>query len=121
MRDGQLCLMARVGNLRKSVLVEATIRMQFIWHGRTTEEGEFISFEQIGLASSNDSYVKYNMLCVDTDLFGILFVEATKDLDIDLGNDSETIFLVTPQIIVHPIDEDSVSFTRYDLFISVSP
>ena len=32
-----------------------------------------------------------------------------KDLDIDLGNDSETIFLVTPQIIVHPIDEDSVS------------
>ena len=44
----------------------------------------------------------------------ILFVEANKDLDIDLGNDSETIFLVTPQIIVHPIDEDSVSFTRYD-------
>ena len=57
MRDGQLCLMARVGNLRKSVLVEATIRMQFIWHGRTTEEGEFIPFEQIGLASSN----KYRM------------------------------------------------------------
>ena len=51
MRDGQLCLMARVGNLRKSVLVEATIRMQFIWHGRTTEEGEFIPFEQIGSAS----------------------------------------------------------------------
>ena len=73
MRDGQLCLMARVGNLRKSVLVEATIRMQFIWHGRTTEEGEFIPFEQIGLASSNDSYVKYNMLCVDTDFFDIKF------------------------------------------------
>ena len=51
MRDGQLCLMARVGNLRKSVLVEATIRMQFIWHGRTTEEGEFIPFELIGSAS----------------------------------------------------------------------
>ena len=40
----------------------------------------------------------------------LLFFEANKDLDIDLGNDSETIFLVTPQIIVHPIDEDSVSF-----------
>ena len=57
MRDGQLCLMARVGNLRKSVLVEATIRMQFIWHGRTTEEGEFIPFEQIGLASANNFYI----------------------------------------------------------------
>ena len=41
--------------------------------------------------------------------FEISFVEANTDLDIDLGNDSETIFLVTPQIIVHPIDEDSVS------------
>ena len=76
MRDGKLCLMVRVGNLRKSVLVEATIRMQFI-QSRTTKEGEYIPFEQI-------------------------------DLDIDLGNDSDTIFLVTPQIIVHPIDESSV-------------
>ena len=58
MRDGQLCLMARVGNLRKSVLVEATIRMQFIWHGRTTEEGEFIPFEQIGSAPANDYSAK---------------------------------------------------------------
>jgi len=75
MRDGKLCLMVRVGNLRKSVLVEANIRMQLV-RSRITEEGEHIPFEQI-------------------------------DLDIDLGNDSETIFLVTPQIIVHPIEEDS--------------
>ena len=78
MRDGQLCLMVRVGNLRKSVLVEACIRMQIVRQGRVTEEGECIPFEQI-------------------------------DLDIDLGNDSDKIFLVTPQIIVHPITEDSVS------------
>lgn len=80
MRDGKLCLMVRVGNLRKSVLVEATIRMQFI-QSRTTKEGEYIPFEQI-------------------------------DLDIDLGNDSDTIFLVTPQIIVHPIDEDSPLYDK---------
>lgn len=79
MRDGKLCLMVRVGNLRKSVLVEATIRMQFI-QSRTTKEGEYIPFEQI-------------------------------DLEIDLGNDSDTIFLVTPQIIVHAIDEDSPLYT----------
>ena len=78
MRDGQLCLMVRVGNLRKSVLVEACIRMQLVRQGRKTKEGEHIPFEQI-------------------------------DLDIDLGNDSDKIFLVTPQIIVHPIIEDSVS------------
>lgn len=80
MRDGKLCLMVRVGNLRKSVLVEATIRMQFI-QSRTTKEGEYIPFEQI-------------------------------DLDIDLGNDSDTIFLVTPQIIVHPIDENSPLYEK---------
>lgn len=34
------------------------------------------------------------------------------DLDIDLGNDSDTIFLVTPQIIVHPIDEDSPLYDK---------
>ena len=80
MRDGQLCLMVRVGNLRKTVLVEACIRMQIIRQGRVTTEGECIPFEQI-------------------------------DLDIDLGNESDKIFLVTPQIIVHPITEDSVSLT----------
>ena len=81
MRDGQLCLMVRVGNLRKSVLVEACIRMQLVRQGRVTKEGELIPFEQI-------------------------------DLDIDLGNDSDKIFLVTPQIIVHPITEDSVRFPK---------
>ena len=108
MRDGQLCLMARVGNLRKSVLVEATIRMQFIWHGRTTEEGEFIPFEQIGSVPTNYSHKcsrNLNSVVHQPNL-----LKLSKDLDIDLGNDSETIFLVTPQIIVHPIDEDSVCF-----------
>nr|XP_009859945.1 ATP-sensitive inward rectifier potassium channel 12-like isoform X2 [Ciona intestinalis] len=75
MRDGQLCLMVRVGNLRKSHLVEATIRMQYI-HSRETLEGEFIPLEQI-------------------------------DLHLDLKNDSDRLFLVTPQTICHPIDENS--------------
>nr|XP_039261151.1 inward rectifier potassium channel 2-like isoform X2 [Styela clava] len=74
-RDGQMCLMVRVGNLRKSHLVEATIRMQYIY-SRTTLEGEFIPLEQI-------------------------------DLHLDLKNDSDRLFLVTPQTICHPIDADS--------------
>lgn len=74
-RDGQLCLMVRVGNLRKSHLVEATIRMQYLY-SRTTLEGEYIPLEQI-------------------------------DLHLDLKNDSDRLFLVTPQTICHPIDADS--------------
>merc|ERR550519_3268267 len=41
--------MVRVGNLRKSVLVEACIRMQLVRQGRVTKEGELIPFEQIDL------------------------------------------------------------------------
>ncbi|XP_076800172.1 ATP-sensitive inward rectifier potassium channel 12-like isoform X2 [Clavelina lepadiformis] len=75
MRDGRLCLMFRVGNLRKSHLVEATIRMQYVY-SRETIEGEFIPLEQI-------------------------------DLNLDLKNDSDRLFLVTPQTICHPIDDTS--------------
>ena len=74
-RDGRLCLMVRVGNLRKSHLVEATIRMQFV-HERKTMEGEVIPVEQI-------------------------------DLKLDLKNESDRLFLVTPQTICHPIDQHS--------------
>ena len=47
-RNGVLCLMFRVGNLRKSHLVEACIKMQLL-RSRTTREGEFIPLEQIDL------------------------------------------------------------------------
>ncbi|KAK7939779.1 hypothetical protein WMY93_003105 [Mugilogobius chulae] len=45
MRDGKLCLMWRVGNLRKSHLVEAHVRAQLL-KSRTTVEGEFIPLDQ---------------------------------------------------------------------------
>jgi len=44
-RDGKLCLMFRVGNLRKSLLVEATIRMLYISEKKTIE-GEIIPLDQ---------------------------------------------------------------------------
>lgn len=40
-RDGKICLMIRVGNLRKSLLVEATIRMLYVSE-KTTQENEKI-------------------------------------------------------------------------------
>lgn len=48
MRDGKLCLMWRVGNLRRSHIVEAHVRAQVI-RSYVTEEGEFIPLEQMDL------------------------------------------------------------------------
>uniref|UniRef100_A0A667XAL6 ATP-sensitive inward rectifier potassium channel 14 n=1 Tax=Myripristis murdjan TaxID=586833 RepID=A0A667XAL6_9TELE len=48
LRDGKLCLMWRVGNLRKSHIVEAHVRAQLI-RPYVTAEGEFIPLEQMDL------------------------------------------------------------------------
>uniref|UniRef100_A0A8C1Q9U2 Potassium inwardly rectifying channel subfamily J member 12b n=3 Tax=Cyprinus carpio TaxID=7962 RepID=A0A8C1Q9U2_CYPCA len=48
MRDGKLCLMWRVANLRKSHIVEAHVRAQLI-KPRITEEGEYIPLDQIDI------------------------------------------------------------------------
>lgn len=48
LRDGKLCLMWRVGNLRKSHIVEAHVRAQLI-RSYITAEGEFIPLEQMDL------------------------------------------------------------------------
>ncbi|XP_033999203.1 ATP-sensitive inward rectifier potassium channel 12 [Trematomus bernacchii] len=48
LRDGKLCLMWRVGNLRKSHIVEAHVRAMLI-RSYVTEEGEFIPLEQMDL------------------------------------------------------------------------
>lgn len=48
LRDGKLCLMWRVGNLRKSHIVEAHVRAQLL-RSYVTAEGEFIPLEQMDL------------------------------------------------------------------------
>ncbi|CAL8304001.1 unnamed protein product [Merluccius merluccius] len=54
MRDSKLCLMWRVGNLRKSHLVEAHVRAQLL-KSRTTAEGEFIPLDQMDIDVGFDS------------------------------------------------------------------
>uniref|UniRef100_A0A8D1GVA6 Inward rectifier potassium channel 2 n=1 Tax=Sus scrofa TaxID=9823 RepID=A0A8D1GVA6_PIG len=54
MRDGKLCLMWRVGNLRKSHLVEAHVRAQLL-KSRITSEGEYIPLDQIDINVGFDS------------------------------------------------------------------
>ncbi|TRY94290.1 hypothetical protein DNTS_030377, partial [Danionella cerebrum] len=48
MRDGKLCMMWRVGNLRKSHLVEAHVRAQLL-KPRVTPEGEFLPLDNADL------------------------------------------------------------------------
>jgi len=48
MRNNQLCFMFRVGNMRKSHLVEASIKMQMV-RSRVTREGEHLPLEQVDM------------------------------------------------------------------------
>ncbi|KAK6471604.1 ATP-sensitive inward rectifier potassium channel 12-like [Huso huso] len=79
LRDGKLCLMWRVGNLRKSHIVEAHVRAQLI-KPYVTAEGEYLPLDQV---------------------------------DINVGYDAglDRLFLVSPLVIVHEIDEHSPFYT----------
>ncbi|KAL2088521.1 hypothetical protein ACEWY4_015420 [Coilia grayii] len=72
-RNNKLCFMMRVGDLRKSMIISASIKMQVI-RKNTTLEGEVIPLHQI---------------------------------DVELDNCSNGIFLVSPLIVTHVIDENS--------------
>nr|XP_061789469.1 inward rectifier potassium channel 2-like [Nerophis lumbriciformis] len=48
LRDGKLCMMWRVGNLRKSHLVEAHVRAQLL-KSRVTREGEFLPLDNLDI------------------------------------------------------------------------
>ncbi|XP_053608110.1 G protein-activated inward rectifier potassium channel 3-like isoform X1 [Plodia interpunctella] len=52
-RDGELCLMFRVGDLRKSHIIGASVRAQLI-RSRTTKEGEVLSHYQTELDLNAD-------------------------------------------------------------------
>ncbi|XP_076161595.1 uncharacterized protein LOC143143789 isoform X2 [Ptiloglossa arizonensis] len=53
-RDGELCFMFRVGDMRKSHIIGAAVRAQLI-RSRTTKEGEILSQNQQELAVGTDS------------------------------------------------------------------
>ncbi|XP_017888093.1 uncharacterized protein LOC108629754 isoform X2 [Ceratina calcarata] len=52
-RDGELCLMFRVGDMRKSHIIGAAVRAQLI-RSRTTKEGEVLSQNQLELSVGTD-------------------------------------------------------------------
>ncbi|XP_078091431.1 ATP-sensitive inward rectifier potassium channel 8-like [Mustelus asterias] len=52
LRNGKLCLMFRVGDLRKSMIISASVRMQVVKRSSTTE-GEVIPIHQIDIQVDN--------------------------------------------------------------------
>ncbi|KAG7455802.1 hypothetical protein MATL_G00244850 [Megalops atlanticus] len=51
-RNGRLCFMLRVGDLRKSMIIEATVRLQVV-RKTTTPEGEVIPIHQIDIQTES--------------------------------------------------------------------
>ncbi|XP_070621996.1 G protein-activated inward rectifier potassium channel 4 [Erythrolamprus reginae] len=74
-RDEKLCLMFRVGDLRNSHIVEASIRAKMI-KSKQTKEGEFIPLNQ-------------------------------TDINVGFDTGDDRLFLVSPLIISHEINEKS--------------
>ncbi|KAM4703729.1 ATP-sensitive inward rectifier potassium channel 11-like [Rhinophrynus dorsalis] len=84
-RDGKYRFMFRIGDLRKSMIISASIKIQIV-KKTTTAEGEIIPISQVDIQVENQ-----------------------------VGTNS--IFLVSPLIISHTIDERSplYTFSAYDL------
>ncbi|XP_069689268.1 ATP-sensitive inward rectifier potassium channel 8-like isoform X1 [Periplaneta americana] len=76
-RDGKLCFMFRVGDLRRSHIIEAKMRVLLV-QTRITQEGEVVSPYRIELKVEDTSDVKSNFFC-----------------------------LLWPEIVVHCIDSSS--------------
>lgn len=80
-RDGKMCLMLRIGDIRKSQIVDASVRLQ-LFRTWTTKEGKEIPFYQEDLK-----------ICYDW-----------RNPDNDFRNE---LFLMLPMVIIHVIDEKS--------------
>jgi len=87
LRDGKMCLMFRVGDVRKSQILEAHVRVH-LFRKRKTREGLELPFYQQNLP------VGIDWLCDETQMDSILF-------------------LILPLTIVHVIDENSPFYEMY--------
>ncbi|XP_058825391.1 ATP-sensitive inward rectifier potassium channel 12-like [Topomyia yanbarensis] len=88
MRDGELCLMFRVGDMRKSHIIGANIRAQLI-RGKMTREGELMAQYQIELevgvdGCGSDMFFIWPQIVVhrihaDSPLYGLTALELLQE------------------------------------------
>uniref|UniRef100_UPI00358E4F0A ATP-sensitive inward rectifier potassium channel 12-like n=1 Tax=Myxine glutinosa TaxID=7769 RepID=UPI00358E4F0A len=114
LRDGRLCLMWRLGNLRRSHIVEAHVRALMVRvlpeHGNLPQD-EYDD-ETCNVAIGNDC----ESACVQVKTHRQVRIEQ-KDIDVGYDEGLDRVFLVTPLIITHEIDENSPLYdiSRRDL------
>ena len=87
-REDQLWLMFRVGNMRKSHLIESHLRAQLIYHRKVSKEGEILTYE-----------------CEELPLT-TLTIKEDSDSDSDFATEDRTLFIF-PTTVAHRIDENS--------------
>lgn len=89
LRNGQLMLMFRVGNMRKSHLIEAHLRAQMIYHRKVSKEGDVLNYETEELAITTTTIDEVD------DMF-----------DSEFDKEDRTLFIF-PTFASHRIDKDS--------------
>lgn len=109
MRNGQLVLMFRVGNMRKSHLIEAHMRAQMIYHRKVSKEGDVLNYETEELAITTTT------------------VDEVEDMDSEFSKEDRTLFIF-PTFASHRIDKDSPFYnwgpkdilnTRFELLVTL--
>ena len=102
-RNGDLYLLLRVGNLRRSHLIEAHVRAMVIHHKRSTKEGETACYDTQELGLNTEMNLRKNSIQFDSDESEVS----------DSGNEDKTedrCSMIWPFTIAHKIDKDSPFF-----------
>jgi len=100
MRNGDLYLLFRVGNLRKSHLIEAHVRAVLVHHKRSTREGETVTFDHEELTLSTEMKTKNDDVITDD-------VTGGSDSDDSDGSTEDRAFMMWPVTVSHRIDKHS--------------
>ena len=110
-RDGEFYLLFRIGNMRKSHLIEAHVRAQVIHYKRISEEGEEVRYDTEELAVNTQRDMRRDGKRVEYDSNG------SEISDSDSSNDEEAnpyTILLWPVTVAHKID-------KYSPFYALGP
>ena len=97
-RNGHFWLLFRLGNMRKSHLIEAHIRAQIVHHRKVTDEGEHLSYEV-------EELKLLTLLTPGKNKQPLISDSASEDED-ETPVEDRTLFL-WPMTCAHRIDKDS--------------
>ena len=101
LRNGELYLLFRVGNMRKSHLIEAHCRAQIIHYKRVSEEGEMVQYDIEELDITTERSMRKKSYEYDSD------GNEVSDSSSDDDEVKDTALLLWPVTVSHKIDKYS--------------